>query len=293
MTKYHLFQWAFRWLPRLPRPLLLGIAVVVGNILWVVVAPMRTRVRQHLAHVPTLAANPKRLQRAVRQSFVQLILNYVDLFSPAPFSNEESATNRFTILSGMDTLQSLRGSGRGTIFVSLHCSAFEAAKYRIRQIYGDEIITPVETITPPELFELVTAERERCGFRFLPVAKSETLRTMITTLRAGKAILLTADRDVLGNGVVMPLFGTPARLPVGIISLVRLTGAAVIWISADRVGLDHFNGTVAEIPLQVTASTRGEEQVTAAFQPLVRILEKAAASYPEQWVASFANDVWI
>jgi lauroyl/myristoyl acyltransferase len=289
--KTQLFALAFRLVPRVPRAVLLGLAPLVGTIAWLVARGMRERATASLRHIPTLAANPAQLRRAVRGLFTQLMLNYVDLFVP-PLGPPEALAPYF-IIDDLGLITDTVARNKGCIFVSVHFSGFEWARWRMKQIVKVPIIAPVEALEPPALFDLVARERGKSGITFLPVTEGQTLREMIAALRRGEAVLIAVDRDVVRNGVVMPFFGAPAQIPTGVVALARLTGAPVLGVTSWRDGLGHYYGNARAIDLPVDRSTRGEEAMRAALEPLVRWMEETIASHPEQWLAALAGDVWL
>ena len=291
MSKYRLFRFAFWMGPRVPRPLALALAVIAGNLLWCCAPAMRGRVRTSLAHIPTLAANPQRLSRVVRQAFVHLVLNYVDLFAPVRLTPE-------TVLAYFDVpnphmIQEIIDRGKGLILVTHHHSAFEWAKHGFRQFATGPIIVPSEELQPAKLYDLVRHERGTCGFDFLPVSQSETLRDMLATLRKGGTILLAMDRDIMQSGVTMPLFNGCAHIPTGAIALARRTGAPILWVSAERETLNHCRAEIMLLDVPISTATRDDAAMRTALTPIVAQMERMILRHPEQWLAAFADDVWV
>src|SRR6185437_13137054 len=231
MNKTQIFRLAFRWLPRVPHGLLRGAGRVVALGLWALVPAMRRRVRANLRHIPTLAANPIALERVTRRAFRSLVLNYLDLFVPPP----PGAAARFPI-HNVGALRAVQAEGRGCIFLSVHSAGFEWGRYALPHLLRTPIVGPLETVQPPELYDLISTERNKAGVRFLPITEGATLREMIAALRRNETVLLALDRDVLHSGVVMPFFGKPARIPTGAIALARLTGAPIVLGALWRVG---------------------------------------------------------
>lgn len=78
MNSVRLYQLAFWLMPKVPHRLAQYIAVTASYFSWLVATKTPARVRTNLAHIPTLAANPQRFDRATRQAFAQLLLNYLD-----------------------------------------------------------------------------------------------------------------------------------------------------------------------------------------------------------------------
>ncbi len=289
MNKTRLFRLAFRWLPRLPRPLVRTIASGAAMVLWAVAGGTRRRVRANLAHLPTLAANPGALDRVTRRAFRALLLNYVDLFIPPT-----PGIARHIVIKNKAAYQAVEAEGRGIIFVGMHSGSFEWGQYALQEFSARPIVAPVETLQPPALFELVLQERRKSGIHFLPISESTTLREMIAALRRGDNVLVALDRDVLQTGVIMPFFGAPARIPTGPIALARLTGARLVQLSLWREEHGRLVGALNPFPPNLVGpDTRGDDAVRRALQPMVTALERTILAHPDHWLAAFADDIWV
>ncbi len=166
MDKVRIYRLGFTMLPRLPRRLVRWIAVVVGLVLWSCAGAMRRHVRANFAHVPTLAADPARLDRVVRNSFVHLMLNYVDLFT-SPGADADFVAHY--PIEGEGLFREALQEGKGCIALGMHCDTFEASAWRFTTLTPDiPVLLPVELLQPPALYELVREQRERSGMRVAP-----------------------------------------------------------------------------------------------------------------------------
>lgn len=291
LTKVRLFHLAFRLMPWVPYRLAQYGAIAAAYFMWRFAHTVRQRVRANLAHIPTLAANPAKLDTTVRRCFRALLLNYVDLFIPPPAANPKFAKMFSTY--DLEPLHDAQALGKGVILVSVHSSASEWGRYRVPQVLHRKMVMPMEVLSPPALFDEIAAQRSRSGIDVIPIADRSTLRAMLTALRHDDVVILAFDRDVLHTGIVLPFFGAPARIPTGPIALARLTGAPIVFVFSWRVGLDRLTGYFIASPTVVDANTRGEAAMRQALMPLVRIMETQIARYPDQWLAAFTDDVWL
>jgi lauroyl/myristoyl acyltransferase len=288
MSKTGIFRLAFRWLPHVPLPLVRGVASVAACGAWAANARVRRRVQANLAHIPTLAANPPALRRATYLAFQNLFQNYVDLFVPPPPGSEEKVAG-----SHLGAFRAVQAEKRGIIFLTLHSSGFEWGRHVLGALMPDGLVAPVETVTPPEYFDLLAVERGRSGIRLLPITAGTTLREMITVLRQKHNVLIAMDRDVQGTGMVMPFFGRPARIPTGAIALARSTGAALVLggVWRDR---GNYTSTFTVFPADlVSQETRGDDAIRHALQPIVAAMEREIMARPDQWLAAFIEDIWL
>jgi KDO2-lipid IV(A) lauroyltransferase len=201
------------------------------------------------------------------------------------------------------------------VLATAHLGDFEYAAARLGVI-GVPITLAVERLKPERLFDLASHLRTHHGIRPVPADSPEGLRALFAALRRGEAVLLTVDRDVLGTGVEVPLFGAPARLPVGPVLLAQRSGAPVLWAFGWREHARFSRGGFLPVDLrpegtdaqiahvtqgapssgpQAIARTRARphdrEALQQALLPLVAVLERQIAAHPEQWVAALAP-IW-
>jgi KDO2-lipid IV(A) lauroyltransferase len=297
--------WAFRALafvtPLTPLWLAQRIAMAAGALIWLCAAPLRRRAARNLRHVPALAADPARLQRATRGVFITLALNYLDFFRGRFVTYEELA--RGWQISGWDVFERAMRAGRGVIVMGAHMGPFEYSAWKLGEL-GYPLLTPAERLRPERFNQLVSRLRNHHQARLLPGDDRETLRELLSALRGGQMAMFAVDRWVMGPSDAWPLFGEPARLPTAPFALAARTDASVFLLVPWRVGLDRFEGAVELItPERLAAAddTAGqptsqrprdrEAAIAQLRQRLYPVLERYISAHPEQWVSALSS-VW-
>jgi KDO2-lipid IV(A) lauroyltransferase len=301
--------WAFRALafvtPLTPLWLTQRIAMAAGALVWLCAVPLRRRAARNLRHVPVLAADPARLQRATRGVFITLALNYLDFFRGRYVTYEELA--RGWQISGWDVFERAMRAGRGVIVMGAHMGPFEYSAWKLGEL-GYPLLTPAERLRPERFNQLVSRLRNHHQARLLPGDDRETLRELLSALRGGQMAMFAVDRWVMGPSDAWPLFGEPARLPTAPFALAARTDAPVFLLVSWRVGLDRFEGAVELItPERLAAADDTTDQPTgqptgqrprdreAAIaqlrQRLYPVLERYISAHPEQWVSALSS-VW-
>lgn len=293
--------WAYRLaaavVPRIPYAVSAPLAMAVGLGMWAASPAARQRVAANLARVPALAADSRARAAAVRGVFRHLALNYVDLFRAQHLP--ESRIQHDWQLDGGEHFDAALRAGRGVILITGHLGNFDYAAARLG-IFGTPITIPVERLKPERLFDLACQLRTHHGVRAVPADSREGLRALFAALRRGEAVLLTVDRDVVGSGVTLPLFGAPARLPTGAALLAQRSGAPLLWASGWREGLRRSHGafTPLAIPPDAPSGAPSAESpgparraITSLLVPIARELEHQIAAHPEQWVAALTR-IW-
>ncbi len=295
--KYLAFRLAAAVLPHVPALIARPLALLAGLALWAIMPAARQRVEFNLRHVPALATDPSGRQRAVRGVFRHLALNYLDFFRVRGLPSERIAAEWH--VDNQDVFEAAVAAGRGVILITAHLGDFEYGVARLGEI-GVPITLPVERLKPDRLFALACRMRSHHGVRAVPADSTESLRALLAALHRGEAVLLAVDRDVLGTGVEVPLFGEPARLPTGPVLLALRSGAPILWANGWRErGRPSRGGFIpvdlpphaagAETPAR--ARPRDKAELARALGPIAAILEGQIAAHPEQWVAALAP-IW-
>jgi KDO2-lipid IV(A) lauroyltransferase len=147
--------------------------------------------------------------------------------------------------------------------------------------HGFPLTTVAEPLEPPELYEWFVAQREKLGLRVLPLA-ARASTDLLTTLRRGELVALLADRDIVGDGVDVELFGERTRMPGGPAVLALRSGAPLIACAIFmRPRGRHF--IVVRPPIAVERLGRLREDVARVTQQLACELEALVRLAPEQW----------
>jgi KDO2-lipid IV(A) lauroyltransferase len=138
-----------------------------------------------------------------------------------------------------------------------------------------------EPLEPPELFDWFVAQREKLGLRVLPLDAHVTTE-LLAAVRRGDFIALLADRDIVGDGVDVELFGERTKLPGGPAVIALRTGAPLIACAVYmRPHGRHF--IVVRPPLDTARRARLREDTARVTQELAHELEWLVRLAPEQW----------
>ncbi len=280
--KYWLFRIGLLIIPRLPQRLAQRITLAVGWLAWATSPGPRRQVTNNLRHVPRLAANPAELRRAVRGVFGNSLLNYIDFFRLNHITSEELAS--YWKVTGLERLDAALAQGKGCILISGHLGNFD---YAIRHFanLGYALTVTQEHLKPERLHQLVAQVRSRPGVTWALVDSPTGLRQLFGALRRNEIVIMPADRDIQGHGEVVPLFGAPARLPVGGAQLAQRTGAALLGVFPHRNGLAHGHGDIVDLPTLTPEEEAAEpDPLRRNLRRIAKLLEQQIERSPEQWV---------
>jgi KDO2-lipid IV(A) lauroyltransferase len=124
--------------------------------------------------------------------------------------------------------------------------------------------------------------RSTHGPRYEDVGFSGVAAAIRHLRKGGGCLAITIDRDIQGNGAVLPFFGIPTRMPLGAVDLAARTGAVLMPGYCRRTG-DGFEVTFEDpIELADTGDRRADELTNA--QALIARAEEWIRSDPGQWM---------
>lgn len=117
------------------------------------------------------------------------------------------------------------------------------------------------------------------------IAVDEAPKELLRSLRAGKLVGVTGDRQIAGKGMQVEFFGAPAILPRGPVSLARLSGAPLMLAYAVRLPSNSFQGYIGD-PLHIARNADEAD----AMRDIARLMEGPIRQHPGQWLAF--SPVW-
>lgn len=270
----------------LPRRAAYALADLAGRS-WYRLAPeRRALVGANLARVCAATGRPTSgpaLRRLVRSAFVEHARYYLELLRVPHASVEEIGE----MVSADDVERWLAFLREGAVAATVHLGNPEpyGSFLAAQGLHG---IAPVEEIRPQALFEFLLARRATGrGIRSVPLSKSR--RPLLEALRAGGIAALVADRNLLGKGQRVVLFGAATTLPTGPASLALTTGRPMMLAVCWRTGPERFHARAWEVTAELSGDRRAD--VAALTDALARRMEEAISIAPEQWFAAF-QPIW-
>jgi KDO2-lipid IV(A) lauroyltransferase len=176
---------------------------------------------------------------------------------------------------GADLLQ--RQPGRGLIVLSPHIGAWElAGLYLAAQ-------GPTAIFYKPQKYldDLILAARRRSGAELAPIT-AKGIRILVQALERGDYVGILPDQEPKADkgAVFAPLFGVPAFTMLLVNRLARRTGAPVIFLFAERLGVaEGFRIHCLPAPQGIESA---DDRVAATA--LNHGIQQCVAVCPEQYV---------
>lgn len=152
---------------------------------------------------------------------------------------------------------------------------------------GFPLTVVVETVEPPELFDLFTATRQKFGMDVVPLNHHATGK-LVKALEKGQLVCLLSDRDISGDGVEVDFFGEKTTVPGGPALLALRTGVPLL---PSATFFTSSTGLRIEIqaPLAVERKGRLRDDVARITQDLVNHFEDSIRRAPDQWLVLQPN----
>ena len=271
----------------LPEQLLLLVARA-----WGVLGPrvQRARARQgaaNLARVYTFrdgaAPSPQNVARGVQQLFEHHLRFYIES-ARAPRHARKIIATRVALDDESAVNGAFTASAASAIFLAAHFGAIELPGSILAERSGRTPVAPMEEIANPVLQAWMLRVRgEGLGLRIIPAQGAADV--MSSELAAGGIVGMVGDRNVVGAGVPVKLFGFAARLPIGPALLAVESGARLYVAAVIREPRGKYTGYIRTVIVPREGDRMARTRVTltgiaAAFEELI-------AKAPEQWWTLF------
>jgi lauroyl/myristoyl acyltransferase len=265
-------------LPHLPSILEVPMATVGGTLAYGASSRARGAVRENLAIV---APERRDRERLVRQTFVEQVRHYIEIFRLARLDHEK--VRQAVVTAGWDRFVAAVARGNGVIVASAHVGPVSVCG-QIIAANGYDITLPIEKETG-ELGRSINRARTRMGLRFV---ETDSALGIHRVLKRGGILGVMADRAVTGVGERVPFFGQPALLPSAHVALALRTGAVLMPAFAHRDG--NILRAVFEPELELPRTGDRDADVREGVRRWAAVLEPHIRVAPEQW--SVFEAVW-
>jgi lauroyl/myristoyl acyltransferase len=174
-------------------------------------------------------------------------------------------------------------AGHGLIIALPHMGNWDQAGAWIIAKGAGSFTTVQERLQPESLYERFITFREGLGMEVLPASGgTRPFGILAQRLRAGKIVILPADRDVTGSGIEVDFFGEKAKMMAGSAALAVQTGAplvpATLWFTDDGWGV--------RIGAHITPPTEGtrSQKISAVMQDVASFFEQGIREHPHDWL---------
>lgn len=262
----------------IPLQVAVPIAQGIGRVAAHFAADRRLIVERNLRRTRGPDLDGAALRRAVGDTFAAYGRYWLELFRlerDAPTAVEP----RFEAV-GWEHIEAGLAAGRGVILALPHLGGFDTAAAWLagRGVPPTVVVEPVQ---PPELFEWFARVRSAIGMEVIPLGP-DAGRLILRALARNRIVCLLSDRDLVGDGVVVELFGEQTTMPGGPATLAFRSGAPLLPVGTYyRPHGRHFAAIGPPVPVERTGRLR--DDVARVTQALAGRFEELVRAAPEQW----------
>jgi Kdo2-lipid IVA lauroyltransferase/acyltransferase len=266
-------------LSRLPLPLLHGIGVILGVLVYLGAPRYRRRIQKNLTASGVCPAAPchglyLRVAAELGKGFMEL---------PAVWFRPTSSVLRLVkACHGWEHVEAAQRSGRPILAISPHLGCFE-----LISLYWGSRLPITALYRPPRmawLEDILLEGREQSLIRLVPADRSG-IRALIGALKRKETIGLLPDQaPAEGEGVWVNFFGRPAYTPTLPARLARTSHAIILFCCAERLSW----GRGYRIWIEPLPRALPGDRLQAA-RTLNRAMEALILRYPTQYLWSYAR----
>jgi lauroyl/myristoyl acyltransferase len=288
--------WVGRRLP--DRPLYRS-AFAIGAGLYLVLPERRRLVKSNLRRVVDwLVANDmatprvrraardeRALERLVRDCFGHWVVTYLEAAIGPRYSREELDRRFLPVYpeASAEALSVPEPGKPGPIHMAMHFGSVDLSALYGARVGKLPLTGPMEFLEAPLARAYFDRVRNELDVTIVPLENAA--EALVEALGRGEAVGIVADRNIVGRGTLVELFGRPVRLPIGPAMLSVQTGAPLYLEAIERsAGGTWLGHTIA---LRPEPGAKRREATRQIIEQEARAMERVIARAPEQWTTLF------
>ncbi len=192
-----------------PRPVLLALGWVLGNLYYLIIAKMRRRAVAHM--MPALGIDEAAAKKLVRASFINMARNFLDILA-MPMLNERNFRDYIEI-DHLERMQEALAEGHGVVVLTGHIGCWEwlSAAFTLNGMPVSAIAKPQPNIQYTRVLDDL---RATIHVEIFSRGTSELIAAA-RALKRGKLLGFLADQDGGPGGAFIEFLGRTASTPLG------------------------------------------------------------------------------
>ena len=288
--------WLLRKLPDKP---LYRAAFAIGSGLYLLLPERRELVRSNLKRVvdrlvatgeatprvARAARDPRSLDRLVRDTFGHWVVTYAEAALGPRYSRAELDRRLKPVDPALSkSALAARDPGEpGPIHMAMHFGSVDLSALYGARVGELPLTGPMEFVESPLARAYFDRVRFELGVTIVPL--DQAAEALTGALERGDAVGIVADRNIVGRGIAIELFGGPVRLPIGPAMLSVQTGAPLYLEAVERSGPGEWVGHT--VPLRAEPGAKRRQATRQIIEQEARAMERIIARAPEQWTTLF------
>jgi KDO2-lipid IV(A) lauroyltransferase len=293
MLPYYAYRGAEAMVGVLPTPVAYWMGDRVADFFVTTMPGRLDPLRDNMAHVLPHASR-RMLNRTVRRNLRNLTHSWIDVMAMS--SSRTNLPARIDI-EHLDNYKAARAraGGSGVVMASIHYGSWEAGLAAWNAM-GHPMALLAEVLRPQELFDRIIGARGHQGVKVIPIDAAAmregdphiarrlgaaAMREVFRSLKGGVDVDMAMDRDLIGNGSMLPFFGQPAPIPIGVVDIAIRAKAPIVPVVLFREGRRLRGVPYPEIRYSTDAPH--DEEVRRTCLELLALFEGFIREHPDQW----------
>ncbi len=267
---------------RLPQRSLYAIAVILGDLMYVVWWRARRNARENMRRALGPQASGRVVSRAAREAFCNCMKYYAEFLR-----GQEHFLGKID-LSGLENVEAALTEGKGAILVGLHMGSLEVAGLSVTQNQYSLNVVVDEKYVNARVNRWIQRMRAKLGMTVI-AARKEAMPNLVRALKRNEILALLIDCPHIANTKVR-FCGARAKVPGGAAALAIRTGARIVPAAVIRTKGNRFAAFIDK-PLDFQPTGDFSRDVQTLTQSIMEALEPKVRAYPEQWF--MFRRIWV
>ena len=262
---------------RTPRPLLLALGWLLGNLYYLIIAKMRRRAVAHM--MPALGIDEEAAKKLVRASFINMARNFLDILA-MPMLNESNFRDYIEI-DHLERMQEALAEGHGVVVLTGHIGCWEwlSAAFTLNGMPVSAIAKPQPNIQYTRVLDDL---RATIHVEIFSRGTSELIAAA-RALKRGKLLGFLADQDGGPGGAFIKFLGRTASTPLGPAVFSRKFKSPVVPAFILRQPNGKHKVVVGEI-MRCPNTGDSDRDLHEFTVQMTAIVERIIRENPTQWI---------
>ncbi|MBF1688748.1 MAG: lysophospholipid acyltransferase family protein [Selenomonas sp.] len=260
-----------------PRPVLLALGWVLGNLYYLIIAKMRRRAVAHM--MPALGIDEAVAKKLVRASFINMARNFLDILA-MPMLNERNFRDYIEI-DHLERMQEALAEGHGVVVLTGHIGCWEwlSAAFTLNGMPVSAIAKPQPNIQYTRVLDDL---RATIHVEIFSRGTSELIAAA-RALKRGKLLGFLADQDGGPGGAFIEFLGRTASTPLGPAVFSRKFRSPVVPAFILRQPNGKHKVIVGEI-MRCPNTGDSDRDLHEFTVQMTAIVERIIRENPTQWI---------
>ena len=262
---------------RTPRPILLALGWLLGNLYYLIIAKMRRRAVAHM--MPALGIDEEAAKKLVRASFINMARNFLDILA-MPMLNESNFRDYIEI-DHLERMQEALAEGHGVVVLTGHIGCWEwlSAAFTLNGMPVSAIAKPQPNIQYTRVLDDL---RATIHVEIFSRGTSELIAAA-RALKRGNLLGFLADQDGGPGGAFIKFLGRTASTPLGPAVFSRKFKSPVVPAFILRQPNGKHKVVVGEI-MRCPNTGDSDRDLHEFTVQMTAIVERIIRENPTQWI---------